>query len=50
MILYRQPLQIVVQKVVDQTQFSPKTDSRKSKKDLILLIIFAITPTDGWCY
>ena len=35
----------------DQTQFSPKKKHCKIKKmDLILPIIFAITPTDGSCY
>ena len=34
----------------DQTQFSPKKDSRKRKIDFILPIIFAVTPLDGWCY
>ena len=34
----------------DQTQVSQKEDSRKRKMDLILPIIFVITPIDGLCY
>lgn len=34
----------------DYTQFSPKKDSMKMKMDLILPIIFAITPVDGSHY
>ena len=34
----------------DQTQVSQKGDPRKRKMDLILPIIFIITPIDGLCY
>ena len=34
----------------NQTQFSPKKDSRKRKMNLTLSIIFVITATDGSCY
>ena len=34
----------------DQTQFSPKKDSRKRKMDLMLPIIFDMIPIDGSYY
>ena len=34
----------------DKTQFYPKKDARKRKMDLIMPIIFAISPIDGSSY